>query len=276
MLAHWSQGNVTVNGVCLHYYRTGVGSSPPLVLAHGFSDDGQCWFRLASDLEAHYDIVMPDARGHGLSARVQPGERLDLVADLAGVIRALGLDRPIVGGHSMGATVAAELGARHPDLARALILEDPAWRAARPTAPEPSQGRLPSDLVHWARGLADLSVEEIVTQNRPVHPTWPEPVLRAWCEAKVRLDQGFLSAWRLGATPWQEVVQAISCPTLLITADPDKGGIITPALADEIRAMNGSFRVAHIAGTGHHIRFEGYDRYLAEVRVFLDARVAAA
>jgi N-formylmaleamate deformylase len=261
---------VIVNDGSLHYYRTGKSGGPPLVLAHGFSDDGQCWFRLATDLEADYDIVMPDARGHGLAARVRPGERLDLVADLAGVIRALGLHRAIVGGHSMGAMVAAELGARHPDLVRALILEDPPWRAGPPAEVEPSQNRVPGDLAQWIRSLAELSVEEIVAQNRPVHPTWPEPVLRAWCEAKVRLDQGFVSAWRLGATPWQEVAQALSCPTLLITADPDKGGIITPALAEEACAMNGNLQVAHIAGTGHHIRFEDYERYVAEVRTFLD------
>jgi N-formylmaleamate deformylase len=273
MLAHWSQGNVTVNGVDLHYYRTGTEGAPPLVLAHGFSDDGQCWFRLATDLEAGYDIVMPDARGHGLSARVQPGESVDLAADLAGVIRALDLSRPVVGGHSMGATVAAELGARHPDLVRALSLEDPAWHSAPPPAPEPSQSRRSNDLGHWARSLATLSVEQIIDQNRPLHPTWPEPVLRAWCEAKTRLDQGFLSAWRPGAMPWQQVVQAISCPTLLITADPGKGGIVTQELAEEACAMNGNIHVAHIPGVGHHIRFEDYDPYRTAVIAFLDEHV---
>ncbi|MFN2157062.1 MAG: alpha/beta fold hydrolase, partial [Anaerolineae bacterium] len=64
-----------MNGVDLHYYRTGKEGGPPLVLAHGFSDDGQCWYRLATDLEADFDVVMPDARGHGLSARVRPGEK---------------------------------------------------------------------------------------------------------------------------------------------------------------------------------------------------------
>lgn len=67
----------------------------------------------------------------------------------------------------------------------------------------------------------------------------------------------------------------MTSPTLLITADPDKGGIISPALAEEARAMKGNLQVAHIDGTGHHIRFEGYDRYVAEVRAFLDARVGA-
>jgi pimeloyl-ACP methyl ester carboxylesterase len=73
--------------------------------------------------------------------------------------------------------------------------------------------------------------------------------------------------------PWQQVVQAISCPTLLITADPDKGGIVTPELAEEACAMNSNLHVAHIPGVGHHIRFENYDPYRAAVMAFLNEHV---
>jgi len=124
---HWTQNDITINGVSLHYWRTGDGSNPPLVLAHGFSDNSLCWLQTALDLEADYDIIMPDARGHGLSARIQPGERVDMGADLAGIIQALDLQRPIVGGHSMGAAVAFQLGVRYPEIPRALLLEDPPW-----------------------------------------------------------------------------------------------------------------------------------------------------
>ena len=40
-MALWKSGDVRVNGIRLHYTRTG-GDLPPLVLAHGFSDDGPC------------------------------------------------------------------------------------------------------------------------------------------------------------------------------------------------------------------------------------------
>ena len=109
---HWTKNDININGVSLHYCRTGDGSKPPLVLAHGFSDNSLCWLQTALDLEASYDIIMPDARGHGLSARVQPGQRVDMCADLVGIIQALGLQRPVIGGHSMGAMVAFELGVR--------------------------------------------------------------------------------------------------------------------------------------------------------------------
>src|SRR5512147_3178204 len=119
MLTHWAQNDLLLNGVQLHYYRTGQGDKRPLVLVHGFSDNGLCWTPTAHDLEAEYDVVMPDMRGHGLSERMRPGDDVDMAADLAGLIRGLGLKRPIVGGHSMGAMIASELGALFPDLARA-------------------------------------------------------------------------------------------------------------------------------------------------------------
>ena len=96
--SHWRKNNVIINGASLHIVRTGDAHQPPLVLAHGFSDDSSCWLQTALDLEASYDIIMPDARGHGFSARVEPGQPVDMAADLAGIIQALDLQHPIVGG----------------------------------------------------------------------------------------------------------------------------------------------------------------------------------
>ncbi len=39
MRPHWTQNDVLINGVRLHYYRTGQGDKRPLVLVHGFSDN---------------------------------------------------------------------------------------------------------------------------------------------------------------------------------------------------------------------------------------------
>jgi pimeloyl-ACP methyl ester carboxylesterase len=122
----------------MHYYRMGKPGGPALVLQHGFSDHGLCWLTLAGDLQDEYDILLPDARGHGRSARIAEGECIDQTADLTGLIRALGIERPVVAGHSMGGTIAGQLGARYPDLPRALILEDPGWfqpRSDDPPAP---------------------------------------------------------------------------------------------------------------------------------------------
>src|SRR5688500_11005922 len=128
-----SSGEVTANGLRQHYWRTGwaAAGKPVLVLAHGATDNGLCWTRLAKVLEGEWDVVIPDARGHGLSEAPEEdysaGAR---AADLAKLIEALGLVRPVVGGHSMGGSTALRLAAEHPELVRAAVLEDPPLRDA--------------------------------------------------------------------------------------------------------------------------------------------------
>lgn len=264
---HWTQNDLIVNGASLHYVRTGDGSLPPLVLAHGFSDDGLCWLRTAIDLEASYDVIMPDARGHGRSARVRPGERVDMAADLAGLIQALDLRRPIVGGHSMGAMEAFQLGVRYPEIPRALLLEDPPW-----WQPEPSQAAAPPaehPMAPWVDNITRLTLDELIAQTRLEHPGWPEWVIETWCPAKKRVDPNILSILDIQGADWPESVPRLTCPTLIVTADAERGGIVTPAIAARARDLNPRCTVAHIPGTGHHIRFEDYETYLQHVQAFL-------
>src|SRR5690606_400167 len=108
----------------LHYTRTG-GGKPPVVLAHGFSEDGPVWTALAEELEATYDVIMPDARGHGRSDTADSGlGTADLASDLHGLISALGLVRPAVLGHSMGGMTALALAGLYPDTPGAILVED--------------------------------------------------------------------------------------------------------------------------------------------------------
>ncbi len=90
-----------------------------------------------------------------------------------------------------------------------------------------------------------------------------------WCLGKKQLDLKFFSVTWNANTNWQEVVRSIRCPTLLVTADPEKGGIITPEVARMVTETNSNFRLAHIPGVGHHVRFENYALYIEAVRAFL-------
>ena len=70
-------------------------------------------------------------------------------------------------------------------------------------------------------------------------------------------------------TPWQETLSAITAPTLLIHADPARGGIVTPELAEEARRLNLNIRTVQIPSAGHNTRRENFVDYLAAVRAFL-------
>ena len=73
--------------------------------------------------------------------------------------------------------------------------------------------------------------------------------------------------------PWRDIVRRITCPVLLITADPERGGIVTPAVAEEAAHLWRTGRIVHIPGAGHNIRREQYEPYRAAVSAFLTETV---
>ena len=83
----YSEGDVSINGVKIHFYRTG-GQKPPFILLHGASDNGLCWSPVAEWLATEYDVIMPDAQGHGKSSRLTPGFKFtDHAEQIAGLIQ---------------------------------------------------------------------------------------------------------------------------------------------------------------------------------------------
>src|SRR5258707_15779422 len=88
------------NGVRLRYTRTG-GDKPSLLLLHGLTASGSCWAPVARELRDRYDVIMPDARGHGQSSVPEHGYRYDdHAADVVALVEALALSSPILLGHS--------------------------------------------------------------------------------------------------------------------------------------------------------------------------------
>jgi N-formylmaleamate deformylase len=270
MLPHWTENDLVVDGVKIHYVRTGDGSKPALVLAHGFSDNGLCWLPAAQALESDYDVILPDARGHGKSARVQPGEMVDAPADLAGLILGLGLQRPVIGGHSMGARVSAAMQAGYPGLARALVLEDPAWFTPQPSPPEGQPAPPRNRPMDWLLAVRDRPIAEVMAKCHQENPTWQEAELHPWAESKQQFDLNFLQVQNMFHDDWRETAKVLDCPTLLITAVVRKGAIISKENAKLARSLNDKIQVAYIPKAGHSIRRENFGAYMEAVKKFLD------
>ncbi|OHV89608.1 alpha/beta hydrolase [Mesorhizobium sp. ORS 3428] len=111
---------VDVGGLDLAYVEV-AGSGPPLVMVHGFTDTSRSFSLLVPYL-AGCRLIMPDLRGHGASQAGEGCAIADFAADIAGLIRRLRLDRPVVIGHSLGAMVSIALAARHPQLVGGLVV----------------------------------------------------------------------------------------------------------------------------------------------------------
>jgi pimeloyl-ACP methyl ester carboxylesterase len=267
-VSEWQSGDLIANGIRIHYYRTG-GDKPPLVLSHGATDAGLCWTRLARALEADYDVIMPDARGHGLSEAPESDYSSEArAADLAGFIDALKLARPVIGGHSMGASTSLVAAANYPELIGAAILEDPPlWSGATAVSPADREARA-AQMRQRMAVRKKLSRDELIALCRRDSPTWDEVELGPWADSKLRVSTSFMNrTWTPEA--WQPALAKIRCPTLLITSDPERGGIVTPEAAEEATKLLPALHVVLIRNAGHNIRREQFDEFVGAVREFL-------
>jgi N-formylmaleamate deformylase len=270
-MASWYTGDMVVNGVRLHFTRTG-GNKPPIVLAHGFSDSGLCWTPVAQALEADYDLVMVDARGHGLSDAPETGYTLtEMASDLQGLIVGLGLVRPAIIGHSMGGGTTLAVAGLYPDLPGAIILED-AGALNDADFPRRQEGQENPFLSRLSR-LQAKTRDELIAEMR-ASSGWPEAELGPWADAKLQFNLRAAQFHPTNGITWTELMPRITCPALLITADLDRGAMVRPEMAAAMQQQMPQLQIAHIPGAGHSIRREQFDRYIAVVRSFLDTWAA--
>ncbi|MEM8905461.1 MAG: alpha/beta hydrolase [Actinomycetota bacterium] len=260
-----TEHRIDAGDVTLHVERIGERGRRTVVFAHGFTDHGRCWARVVDALGDRFDAVLVDARNHGRSGTAVGGAAAQ-AQDLATVITSLGLANPVLVGHSMGANAAAVLVADRPGLVSRLVVEDPPWRSALPTSDAAAQriAQLTAFLEHVI-GLDDAGLVEL---GRRQHGDWDEADLAAWRAAKrlVRVE----AAGGLELDDWRETVSRLSCPTLLVRGDPERGGVVTPRLAIEAASLNDRLVSRPVVDAGHNIRRENLQGFLDVVVPFLD------
>ena len=269
------QGFVAANGLNIFYHRTaGNESKPPLVLLHGFSDNGRCWIQVVNEVADQYDVIMPDARGHGRTEGPSTSMAYDLLAqDVIGLIQALGLEQPILFGHSMGALTALVAAAQAPDLVRAIVLEDPPfWNEAQKNAITVAQleEERAGGLEFRKRPLA-----EKIVAIREGNPHWAEVEFAPWAESKDEHNPGLLAPnirLEIRTYDWKTAATKVQCPTLLLTAHP--GGIVKPATAREAASLMPNCEVAQIDEAGHCIHRDKFDETMKVVLEFLQRQHA--
>jgi len=269
-VSQWTEGSCQANGIEIHYLRTG-GDKPPIVLLHGFTDDGACWGPLARALEKDWDVIMPDARGHGRSSVPQaPYGIKDLAQDVIGLIEALKLERPVVGGHSMGGITAAVAAAERPDLVRALVLEDPGF-VARDSAmgDEQKVAERRRRMLEGHKSVLATPIEELMASRRKESPHWSEETVELWARSKYLTKvEAFTMLGHL-FPDYRDVVRAIQCPSLVIMGEAELGGIVTAEMAGIIHDLNPHFRCEKVAGAGHCVRYDRPEEYTELVLAYL-------
>ena len=260
-------GTVRSGDVKIQFYRTGE-EKPPVVLLHGFTDNGLCWGDVALRLEPEYDVVMIDARGHGISDAPETGYGpKESVEDVLAVIQELNLIKPVVIGHSMGAVTAAHLAAAYPDLLSCVILEDPPWF-------ESSSGDMSEEEYQQSKQAIlerrVLSLAELIQLSKDKHPTWQESEQFQWAKAKQQVKPNAAAYFRGKLPSWRDTARSITCPAMLLVGENEAGALITPPIALEVSKMwKKHSSVLQVPKAGHSIRREQLDLYMEAIEHFM-------
>ena len=267
----YQSGDVIANGTKLHYYRTG-GNKPALVLLHGVTDDGLCWSHTADVLSEKYDVIMVDMRGHGKSKAPEEGFTLTVMAgEIASLIQELGLDNPIIMGHSMGAITTLTLAGLFPDVARAIVLEDPPpfWMIKATDKSEPPN---PNPLAQWIGSNKRKTKEELLAEVRGGNPGWDESEIEPWVNSKLRYSPKIVKLVSMDDLPgmnFESLVTKVTCPVLMLTADTLKGAIVREIDIKALKLGIPQLEVVHIDDASHNIRRDQFAPYMKAVQTFL-------
>jgi pimeloyl-ACP methyl ester carboxylesterase len=114
-----------VNGIDIWYELEGEG--PTLVLTHGFAGPTDGWPPVLDEIRPHFRLLLYDVRAHGrtsVPADLSTVTVPQFAADLLGLMDHLEIERPHLGGVSMGGMVSAQFACDYPHRLRSLLLMD--------------------------------------------------------------------------------------------------------------------------------------------------------
>jgi pimeloyl-ACP methyl ester carboxylesterase len=251
-----------VNGATLYHEEHGTGE--PLVLIHGGPASSAMWEPLLPTLVDGFRVITPDSRGHGRSTN--PDGRLSyaqLADDVAALITALGLEKPVVGGYSDGGQVALELAARHPEAASALIVGA--------AYPEFATSGL-RDAHRTLLGADDAGVPDLAKLEANLGDY--AGLIKSWHPGG---DEQWQTLVRQSARMWLEYqglthgdLRRIQAPTLVFAGDRDELYPLDLLLALYRALPNAELAVCPHADHVTPVTPEGAGRFAAAIREFAE------
>jgi N-formylmaleamate deformylase len=260
-MTDWSTAICETNGIGIHYTRTG-GSKPPIILLHGLTANGACWSALAHALEEEYDVIMPDARGHGKSSVPDYGYRYeDHAHDIVGLIQALGLHYPVLIGHSMGGMTATVVAGHNPNLLRGLILADPTFLSSKV-----QREVRDSDVADQHRRILNTSLDEVMADTQSRHPDRSLDTIKIIARARFQTSMAAFDVLTPPNPDYKQLVSVIDVPSLLVLGDQ---GVVSSVVAEELQRHNPRFQVDQIPEVGHGLHYDQPERFEAVVKSFL-------
>jgi 3-oxoadipate enol-lactonase len=249
----------TVDKIVMAHEDCGTG--PAVVLLHGFPLCRRMWQpQIAALVEGGYRVIAPDLRGFGESAAPDGPYSMNVYADdVVGLLDALGIERAVVGGMSMGGYVLLNLLERHPRRLTAA-----AFLVTRAAGDDAAGGAKRTALAHDARERGAQSVAEAFSGVlfAPDTPRLrPELVatVEGWMLAtEVRGLAGGLLAMR-DRRDYAAVLSTFDLPALVVGAELDKA--IPLSHSQLLHAGLPDSRLCIVPGAGHLANLEAPEAF---------------
>lgn len=273
-------------GLRLRCVEWGDAQAPAIVALHGLRSFAHTWAPVAAPLAGRWRVIALDQRGRGASDW-DPQRRYftqHYLRDLEALVSALGLQRFVLLGHSMGGTTAIAYASQNPQRLHGLVIEDMGPGASAGGAGAERIKRelrdTPDSFADWAAARAYWrskrpKVSDAALEARVQHSMRAEPSGRVvW-----RHDAAGIAQARIAATPAQLVdlwphVLALRVPTLLLRGG--ESDFLTAATAEEMARRNGAIRCAQVPGASHYVHDDSLAGFQAELHPFLNSLASAA
>jgi 3-oxoadipate enol-lactonase len=247
--------------------REGVPGGQPVVLLHGLSDDHGLWRYTVPALADRYATFAVDLPGHGRSDPPPDDATIAWFGDrIVALIDALGLDRPVLGGLSMGGGTAQYAALAMPGRLRGLVLV-----STSPAFPEANRERFLDRAVVAERDGMAAVVD--TTVPRWFVPAWmeahPDEVAATRATVLATDPRSFAIASRANAVrDCTDRLGEIDCPVLFVgglddPADPMRS---VPVYRERLRDV----RIELFDHASHLVPVEAADRFVPVLRAFLD------
>jgi pimeloyl-ACP methyl ester carboxylesterase len=245
------------DGVNLAYQEAGSGA-PPLLLVHGFCGDHTHLAPQFDYFRRNHRVVAVDRRGHGQSDKPEQSYTIEgFTDDLAWLCREVGLYKPVIIVHSMGA-IGLELAARFPDLPAAIILLDTPF-----SPPQEAQAGF-GQLLGGLRSSAYREVLCQVADQIIFLPTDDQKRKAQIVEAMGALPQQVIvSTWENFLTHDTEAAAA-ACKVPLLHL-----GSVFPADLARLRELCPQLITGQTVGAGHFHQLETPEQVNAMIERFL-------
>ena len=249
----------------LHAARHPGSGDRPMVVVPGITTPAGAFAVAAGRLaEIGSDVYVLDMRGRGLSQRVPYGSHRsgDYADDVLALIGELGLDQPLLVGHSLGARVVAAPGPGS-------LAHRPGVVAIDPPMSGPGRRPYPMALDRFLSGLHGARAGHGAEQARADYPTWTDEEVRlrgewlASCDETAVVDS---YAW-FHLEAFEPVWQEVEPPALLLYGD--RSPVVTAADAALLQQVNPRADVVAVADSGHMVPWDNLDQTVTEIAGFL-------